>query len=264
MIKGVTGLPGSGKTLYLLWVMQQAVLGGRAVATNIALTERCPFFNDVIFMDDEEYPVFELKGKEARAFWHYMPPGCLYVIDEVDNYFDSMDFTRLHDAGNDTRLYFKQHRKRRDDLVLCVQNLDNLWTRIRRMVQSWVVCDWNYRSYPLMKWLPISISKFWRGEFGHESLRAETFLSSGYFTYAEAEEMFSWYDTEQLIGGADLYRWSNDFSRSSTPGGEGEISRAGSAPSNSEEAGWNRLSNSGAFVADLLRPSGLLETVASR
>jgi len=208
MIKGVTGLPGSGKSLYLLWVIWQAVRSGRPVATNIELTPNCPFSDDVILLDDSsEYPVFVQRGKETRAFWHFMPPGVLYVIDEADNYFDSMDFTRLHEAGNDVRLYFKQHRKRGDDLVLAVQNLDNLWARIRRMVQSWVICDWNYRSRPLFKYFPIRWSKFVREEYGHESMREGTFLSAGFFSYREAQELFGWYRTEQLIGDIASYKW---------------------------------------------------------
>lgn len=234
MIELVLGLPGSGKSLYMLWLMGQYVTQGAQVATNMILTPSCPFQKHVVQLDGppftdvkanggetfqvSQYPVFQMpiehwedKRKTTiypyKAFWHYMPPQWVYFIDEADNYFDSMDFTALKNVGDDCRLYYKQHRKREDVLILSVQNLDNIWNRIRRMVQKFIVCENTRRSMRIMSYLPISWSRFVRAEYGHESLREESLLGSGYFSYSEAQRMFSWYRTDQLVGGAWRYKW---------------------------------------------------------
>ena len=208
MIKVVLGLPGSGKTLYMLWLMQQYVNSGRLVASNIRLTDRCPFKNAVALLDDDEgkFPVCtegDKKKKESyRAWWHYLGPNWVIFIDEADTYFDSSDY---RDLQRDVRIYFKQHRKLRHDIILSVQNVDNLYVRVRRMVQAWVLCDFNRRSSRLMQWLPGDWSRFLRAEYGTPQLRDDSLLGTGYFWMNEARQMFSWYDTEQLLGSTNHY-----------------------------------------------------------
>lgn len=157
-----------------------------------------------------------------RAFWHYMPRKVCYVLDEFDNEFDSMDFAKLAQVSRDGRLYFKQHRKREDVIIYAVQNIDNLWTRIRRMTESFVVCEWNYRTRPLLRYLPMSWSSFIRAEFSDVSLSPRHFIGEGYFKYREAAEMFAWYDTRQIVGDVSQYNWGavngNDFARRAVSG----------------------------------------------
>lgn len=225
VITGFVGLPGSGKTLGALWQMEQWVRAGCTVATNIRLTEYCPYFDDVFLLDDDagECPVFELpkfakvdgsrfpvQTRKYRAWWHYMPPGVKYVIDEADNYFDSMDFAKLAEMADDARLYFKQHRKRGDDIVWITQNPENLWNRIRRMTQSFWLCEHNWRSRPLFQsFFPITWSSFMRTEFAKDDFSERSRVREGYFSYGEAQRMFRWYATDQIVGGAELYNWSN-------------------------------------------------------
>lgn len=221
MIKGILGMPGAGKTLSMVEYIGYFLNRGRVVATNIELLPACPYYNYVVKIGTPEFPIFahpkyEGEGRNRRqvcghrAFWHYMPGDVDYVIDELDNHFDSMDFQRLNDAGEDVRLYFKQHEKHGlagDNIIYTVQDLDNLWTRIRRMTQTWVVCENSWRSSPLMQKLPRSMTKFLRAEFADKNLRPESLVAEGYLTYKEASKMFGWYKRTQLIGDPAQYRW---------------------------------------------------------
>jgi hypothetical protein len=215
MIRVVLGKPGSGKTLYMLWLMGQYLAAGRPVATNIRLTKACPFYNRVAMLDDDEakWPVFQEPDKDRdipyRAFWHYLNPNGLagpwaIFVDEADNYWDSSEFGRLN-VAKDVRLYHKQHRKLKHDIIYSVQNLDNLYVRVRRMVQSFVVCEYTRRSSRLYKYLPSWCQKFCRAEFTSEQFGPKTLVGNGSFTWWEAKKMFTWYTTEQLIGDTSFY-----------------------------------------------------------
>lgn len=242
MIRAVLGKPGHGKSLYLLYCMYHFVRTGWTVATNMELTDACPFAHKVVRLDDGKFPVFQTpepekqcplcfgrgtnafsnqpcpvcqgKGKQPAipysAFWHYMPWGVAYVLDELDNLFDSMDFAKLAAVSRDARLYWKQHRKRGDVIVYAVQNLDNIWTRIRRMTESFVVCEWNYRSSWIMSHMPKRWSSFLRAEFSDESFNEQSVVTEGRFWYREATQLFSWYRTSQLVGDPSSYGWSKD------------------------------------------------------
>lgn len=206
MITIVSGGLGGGKTLYgLQWLGNQA-LSGRPCYTNIKLSDSCPFHNRVAFLDDDgDYPVFRGDGKRepVRAFWQFCKPGGAYVIDEADNYWDSMDFARLHEASEHARLYFKQSRKFGDDLVLIVQDIENLWGRIRRVTSMYIHCENTARSGSyFMRLLPRGLSQFLRVCHTGWPFTDNNFFLSGGMSYREASPMFTWYETSQLISGA--------------------------------------------------------------
>jgi hypothetical protein len=217
MIRAVIGKPGHGKTLYSLYAMMTFLRAGWRVATNIELLPACPFERRVFFLGGKDYPVFQLPepksewhpdGLPYKAFWHYMPPRTAYVLDELDNDFDSLEFLKFAGEAKDARLYFKQHRKREDVLIYTVQSIDNLWNRIRRMTETFVCCEYNFRTSPLIRTLGRRWSRFLRAEYGSEQLQEKDRIADGYFTFAEGREMFSWYRTNQLIGDVGRYGWS--------------------------------------------------------
>lgn len=251
MLEAVLGKPGHGKSLYLLYVMLDFIRRGWRVATNMSLTDACPFAHRVIRLDDGFFPVFQMPedavlhpcprcaiavGRSGRvaykgdpscrecegkgqievrpaipydAFWHYMPWQTCYVLDEFDNALDSLDFQRIAECARDARLYFKQHRKRSDVIVYAAQNLDNVWNRVRRQTERFIACEWNYRTSRIMKHFPVSWSSFNRVEFSHESLGPQHVITEGRFWYSEARQMFSWYNTDQLVGDRRLYGWAD-------------------------------------------------------
>ncbi len=220
MIKLVLGVPGSGKSLYMLWLMQQYVNAGRKVFTNMELTPACPFYHKVFRLEADaerlpgfdhlalgrrpfRFPVMTEPDKDAgvqfAAFWNYVPRGAAIFLDEGDNYFDSADWDALS-VKKENRLYWKQHRKAGHDVIFTLQHLENLYIRVRRQVQSWIVCEWNRRASRAYSYLPIWASAFNRVEFASEKFSKASMMGNGRFWYAEAKKMFTWYRSDQIIG----------------------------------------------------------------
>jgi len=214
----VLGPTGHGKGLFSMQVLEEAVLSGRPVYTNYELLPGCPYVDRVARIDDDggNWPVY--RGKPPRdgkkpsddymAFWHYTVPGSVVIIDEADTYFDCSDHS---DMGHDIRRFHKQHRKLGLDLIYIVQNCENLYVRIRRLTQRFVICEWNFRSFRFMQtlagWIGVDrvkrMSRFLRSEFGSDSFSPSSHLCDGFLSYREAEEKYfqkAWYRTEQLIG----------------------------------------------------------------
>jgi hypothetical protein len=210
LITGVFGGPGSGKSLYALFLMEQAVKAGRPVYTNIELLPACPFQDKVAQIDTRDWPIVRGEPTVGRsgkvnpdylAFWHYVLPGAVVVIDEVNIYFDATDHAEF---SKDARQFHQQHRKLGIDLIYLCQNLPNMWVRIRRLTGRFILCEWNYRTSRIFNHLPITWSRFLRGEYGDEQFRDERAV--GYFSYREAARMFSWYRTEQILGDTTYFR----------------------------------------------------------
>jgi zonular occludens toxin Zot len=200
VIQCICGLPGEGKTIYAVWLVEQLVRQGRRVVTNIELKTDHPAYDRVYSIGSDDYPVVSDKG----CFFNHFPPGSVYVIDEADVYFDASDHGK---TPQQVRLYFKQHRKRRDDVVLIVQYPANLYVRIRRLVNEWVWCyrDGAINGLPgvaglLLKVLPKRFHRFNRNTYALESMQHNSLIRSGYITTKEASAMYDWYTTEQLIG----------------------------------------------------------------
>jgi len=196
------------------------------VYTNIELMPACPFFDRVARVDDVEgqFPIYRGRpGKEGNpaspdycAFWHYVLPGGVVIVDEADAYFDCTDHSAV---GADIRLFHKQHRKLGLDLIYIVQNIQNLYIRIRRLAQRFVLCEWNWRSGRLFQMLggfvgmerAMNMSRFLRADFGCEDFSPRSHISDGYITYPEArEKYFRWYTTEQLLGDTTHLRWLHE------------------------------------------------------
>lgn len=228
MLTGVIGLPGAGKSLFLLSYLEAAVRGGRDVWTNLRIKECCPYFDQVHVMDDDfqrvewmgkkymgsRYPVFQepdgVDGVPFRAFWHFCPPGAVIIIDEIDNYLESGDWAKLRGVGREAHLYWKMHRKLGHDVCFTVQKLENLWVKVRRQTQEWVMCesDWRVLHPLLVRWMPDWALRFRRWRYQDEKLKVE--LDAGTWTRREASRYFSWYDTKQILGPAQLTRWGKD------------------------------------------------------
>lgn len=203
-LRVLCGQKGSGKTLYALSLLEQAVRAGRPTFTNIRLTAECPYVSRVGWLNDHDSCVFgnnKVTGK-YEAFWHYLPLGSVVVIDEADNYFDCADHAKM---DKDFKNYHKQLRKIGHDLIYIVQKVPNLNVRIRRLTDSFVVCEWNYRSQRVFRHLPISASRFLRAEFDEFPFRPQNMTAGGYWDYKTGARFFPWYWTKQLTGDTSFY-----------------------------------------------------------
>lgn len=210
----VLGKPGSGKTAMLTWLSALACQAGCLVASNIEYTEKWPFHGKFLPIGTPEYPVFELcepgtpgavterVGRDVvtyRAWWHYLGPGQPWkvFITEIDNYFDASDFANIPPG---VRGYFKMHRKWKHDVFADCQVLEHLWTRIRRMAQKYIVCEYTGRSERITRWLPQRYHRFIRSEFASADLTMASHMGSGVMTYEQMKPVFEWYNTDQLVG----------------------------------------------------------------
>lgn len=201
MITCVCGLPGEGKSLYLVWLINQFAQAGRLVATNLELLPAHPAYDKVIRIDTEDYPVVSMN----RCFFSYLPPGCVVVIDEADIYFDATDHAKI---VSQVRIYFKQHRKRGDTVILCCQRPANMWVRIRRLVGEWIWCHKDGGSDQAVGFvwylIPKFMHRFRRASFAGETMRQTDFIRAASFSMKEAQQMYGWYKTEQLIGTSEF------------------------------------------------------------
>ncbi len=211
MIQVVCGLPGEGKTLYCSWLIEQlACVQSRRVVTNIELTEKHKAYELAYRIDypDPENPgviKYPIVSHEGCFFnWFDDGQGSVFVIDEADIFFDASDHAKIL---KQVKIYFKQHRKRKDDIILIVQFPENLWVRIRRLVNEWVWCYRDSKLNPppgipgfLFDFIPDDLLRFNRNTYAKASMQPASLIRSGYITTAEARKLYGTFVTEQLIG----------------------------------------------------------------
>ena len=209
MLYVVAGDLGSGKTLQMMQWIQAEVLKDRPVYSNIELLPACPFYDKVARLDhpDGSCPILEgdrpkrgVVSVGYRAWWNYVLPGSFVVIDEADLWFDAAEHGEL---GHDVRGFHKMLRKVDLDVVYIVQSVSNLYVRLRRLAQRFIICEWNYRVMRAFRWLPIRMSSFFRSEFVDEALVDER--DTVRIPYGEAVQYFGWFRTKQLMGNLKMY-----------------------------------------------------------
>jgi hypothetical protein len=163
----IAGKPGGGKSyLAVFQICEELKSGkGRYIVTNIALNlpELAVWCHENI---KDEVNLSErvrvLDDSEAGEFWLYEPhkkydqrreikvgkrvievpdfsergsPGCLYVIDEVHNYFGAREWQA---TGSDCTWFLSQHRKMGCDVVLVTQHPDQTDKALRRLAQEYM------------------------------------------------------------------------------------------------------------------------------
>jgi hypothetical protein len=211
MITVICGKTGSGKSLYAMWLMNELSQAGKRVCTNMELTPKHPSYSKIVRIGTDEYPVLD----EDRAFFSYFKRdkhGHTYMnffIDEADVDLDCTDSVGLTKQLPQIRSYFKQHRKRRDNIWLIVQNPNWLYNRIRDIAHEFVWCtmdgDTSWNGNPLLKYvIPRAFWQYRRQSFSELDMRPDSFLRSGSITFREGEKLYDWYRTEQIIGSADF------------------------------------------------------------
>jgi len=214
MIVGVTGAPGSGKSLYLAEVLQRYARKF-PIYTNLNTTLpaiRSPWPRvDTPYgpMLVGVYTVGQNDEDEPLTPWdmpfltdEHRRPGqrhpVVVVIDEVSDYWDALDANKLSD--NMARSYFKQHRKFRHAVVWSDQCFENVYVRLRRMTRLVVYCHTTTQD-PALTWLPKAWSIFRRDYFTGTDMTEKQFFSSDYWPRAWAIRNYgSVYDTRQMHG----------------------------------------------------------------
>lgn len=197
MISAIVGGLGSGKSLSCMEMMERTVVRRRRIATNIALKEACWFQKNVVYFDEPK-----INGK---WFFNYFGPGWTYFIDEASLWWDAQDWASVKP---EVRAYPKMVRKRGDELVLIDQSLDNIYSRIRKLVQYVVFCDNVMRSSPWARFVGSLLPGFIRSDFscfvrvyfsGWKMLPA-SITHSEVIPERSLRRFYDWYDTTQILG----------------------------------------------------------------
>ena len=208
MIQCICGPTGGGKSLYAVWLMHQLAKSGRRIATNIELTDKHPAYNQVFKIGTEQFPILD----KDKAFFSYFPrdarghSGMNYFIDEADI---DLDCTYWNSMADQVRIYFKQHRKLKDNIFLIVQDPNFLYNRIRSLVHEYVWCtmdgDLSWAGNRLlMHLIPKHYWRYRRASFSHIDMKPTHLLRTGSMSFAEGQRYWSWYKTEQLIGNCEF------------------------------------------------------------
>lgn len=134
MIRAITGMPGEGKTCFAVQhiIIEELKNGDSPIFTNIE-------FN---FEELEKYLIIEgyecdlsrinkLEEDQLADFWNHIPNGCLCVLDEVAEYFNSQAWKHI---GKDAGTWARQHRKLGHEPYLVVQELSHIFKQFRDLV----------------------------------------------------------------------------------------------------------------------------------
>ena len=132
MISGYFGQTGSGKSYSVVAnVILPALKKGRAVYTNIPLTDKCDGLGGSIHPFDNEV---------ERPYFSTIPAGALVVMDESWRYCASG--TRTSSIEKEFLSFFKEHRHRVDedginqDIVIVTQDNSDLCTFLKSSIQT--------------------------------------------------------------------------------------------------------------------------------
>lgn len=207
----MVGLPGHGKSRQLA---RRIAMSRSLTLHNLELKPKHPRFNDrTCFRIGEDHGLAIRKGQDDKSETtelHGLPDfgpfgGAEIYIDEADLLFDCKEHGKI---GAEYMRWLKFHRKKSQRIIFVVQNLKNLWVRIRRMSQTFQLCWHDYKT-PSKIWsvAPISLSRWWCSEFASEEQLARWVnaggkgvkpLREGYEWYRQGAEVFDWYNTKQL------------------------------------------------------------------
>lgn len=113
MIRAVTGMPGSGKTFFLVHIARKSLKEGRKVYSNIAI-----------------------KGTHKITFddllTYSFPRGAVILIDEAGRHFNARNWKDLPDEVFDL---FTLHRHLGLDMYIAAQNFGYIDSQLRKVIE---------------------------------------------------------------------------------------------------------------------------------
>ncbi|WPD22852.1 MAG: zonular occludens toxin domain-containing protein [Candidatus Electrothrix scaldis] len=141
MIIAFTGTPGSGKTYDAVRKIIENLKMGRVVFTNIDgmnEPECLEMIKMVTGLNDHGLAckLFFFEKEQIEEFWNHVVPGCLIVIDEVQNVFNSRDWQSKKNVAFNA--WASVHRHHGYDVVLITQSIMRIDTAVRALV------EWTY------------------------------------------------------------------------------------------------------------------------
>jgi hypothetical protein len=232
----ICGKPGGGKSYFAVHQICEELKSGkgRYIVTNVPLNmaelaewchknikEEVNLAERIRILDDEETgefwlfePHHKFEGRRTLKFGRRtmeVPdftgrglPGCLYVIDEVHNYFGARDWQA---TGSDCTYFLSQHRKMLCDVVLITQHPDQTDKALRRLAQEYMVVR-NLSREPVFGFRIANFFRWTRMLNSPTSPNPAAFNSG--FLKLKAEEYGKLYDTMAGVGIAGRVSPSNE------------------------------------------------------
>lgn len=134
MIRAVTGMPGEGKTCFSVQhiIIEELIHGTKPVYTNIAFNiEELERYLEKRGYKADLSRIYNLEEHQLAEFWTHIPNGCLCVLDEVAEYFNSQAWKSI---GKDAGTWARQHRKLGHEPYLVVQELSHIFKQFRDLI----------------------------------------------------------------------------------------------------------------------------------
>ena len=160
--------------------------------------------------DSPDFWLLKKKGKkhpnilstdpELLQFWEHTPNGSVIFIDEVYQFFSSMDFKDISDRRRHLLAYTRQHGHYKDDLYLISHNMADIDIHVRRGIQyKYEVVNMKYKNIvppethligPFLRGLkcPIQYFDIYGFEYGED-------VASDFFTVYPDKRIFGCYDS---------------------------------------------------------------------
>jgi len=179
MITGIFGLPGDGKTYYVMTEIERLLREtDKVIVTNIScfperiaeslhdkygksydVHSRFRFLNAAesryFWRFRDGYKLSSVgEGKESRTLWESLPEGfkgVVYVIDEVHVHFNARAWAQ---TGADALEYCSQHRKLGDEVFLISQRPKQVDSQMRGLCGTYV--QMRNLAHRQLKWMGIS------------------------------------------------------------------------------------------------------------
>lgn len=134
MIRAVTGMPGEGKTCFSVQhiIIEELIHGTKPIYTNIAFNiEELERYLEKRGYKADLSRIHNLEEHQLAEFWSHIPNGCLCVLDEVAEYFNSQAWKSI---GKDAGTWARQHRKLGHEPYLVVQELSHIFKQFRDLI----------------------------------------------------------------------------------------------------------------------------------
>lgn len=134
MIRAVTGMPGEGKTCFSVQhiIIEELIHGTKPIYTNIAFNlDHLQAYLEKRGYKADLSRIHLMEEHTLQEFWSHIPNGCLCVLDEVAEYFNSQAWKSI---GKDAGTWARQHRKLGHEPYLVVQDLSHVFKQFRDLI----------------------------------------------------------------------------------------------------------------------------------
>ena len=200
MITIIHGIIGGGKTVHAVDRAVQYLANGGIVATNIFLkwdkVKEYVHKNHGVTVLDEQF--YELKPEHFLDFYERIPRGrpgqpVLCILDECATAYDvrsgSREFKQLQHLYN----FFRQSRKVSIDVIMIVQNMNDLNSKIRDLAA------FNYQYRDMLSFIIPVLKLHWPfDQFRETKYDKASNVQVGRTYHPKKPGLFDLYETEQL------------------------------------------------------------------